>query len=257
MKARLSLALLAGLSVAGLAAISQGQETPRDTSTTRTPTQDPGTGTRTMQPVSEAQVLSAIAVIDSNEINAANLVLQGPVDTGNTGMNGETIGDDARDPTDDDPRDPSNDPANDDTGINETGSSTGTGTGQFEVRDEIEAYARMLLADHQGNLRKTMELAQELDIQVTTTGDLAQRLKQKGKQDLSRLSMLRGAEFEPAYVAAMVKGHQDALRVIDQLMQASSSTNQEIRDHVTSTRSTIAHHLAEARELQQEVSMRR
>ena len=113
---------------------------------------------------------------------------------------------------------------------------------------KVRAYADMLHADHSKNLAETRAVADSAGAAVTDTPDVdAQR--QKGKDELEQLGGLEGDAYAKAYLDAMVKGHNDALVLIDTRL-VPAATDEAIKQHLNTTRDAIAKHLEEAKQLQ-------
>lgn len=109
-------------------------------------------------------------------------------------------------------------------------------------------YARMLHEAHGMNLDKTMKLGQQLGMTPVITPSV-EKVQKKGAGDLAAIVMLDGPAFERAYLAAMIQGHTEAIAMIDgKLMKMTS--NDMLRQHLTSTRGHVAEHLEKARGLQ-------
>ncbi|HEY5971734.1 MAG TPA: DUF4142 domain-containing protein [Pseudoxanthomonas sp.] len=112
-----------------------------------------------------------------------------------------------------------------------------------QVSGPVLQYARMMEKDHGDNLAKTKALGT-----LASTPEV-QAMQEKAKSDLAELGMKSGKEYETAYVEAMVKGHTDALALIDGRLQSLASTG-PVKDHLIATRDRVAMHLEEARKLQ-------
>ncbi len=109
-------------------------------------------------------------------------------------------------------------------------------------------FAKMLHEAHGTNMTKTMELGQQMGSSPAITATV-EGMQKKGAGELAALVMLDGEEFERAYLTAMVKGHEEALSMIDgQLLKTVK--NGKLREHLTATRAHVAHHLEKAKELQ-------
>jgi len=117
-----------------------------------------------------------------------------------------------------------------------------------QLEAKVRAYADMLHADHSKNLAETRAVADSAGAAVTDTPDVdAQR--QKGKDELEQLGGLEGDAYAKAYLDAMVKGHNDALVLIDTRL-VPAATDEAIKQHLNTTRDAIAKHLEEAKQLQ-------
>ncbi|MGJ4728044.1 DUF4142 domain-containing protein [Luteimonas sp. SDU101] len=75
-------------------------------------------------------------------------------------------------------------------------------------------------------------------------------MKEKHEAERSRLAALKGEEFSREWVAAMVKGHEEALAKLDNEL-IPGATDPAVTAHLQSTRSAISRHLDTARSLQQ------
>lgn len=116
-----------------------------------------------------------------------------------------------------------------------------------DINKNVMDYADMLLTEHQNNMEKTNQLASNQNISATET-DRVTALKQKGQDLLTRLQGLNGANFESAYVQAMIKDHQDGLNLLDNQL-IPQADNESVKQHLTETRQHIAKHLERAQEL--------
>lgn len=119
--------------------------------------------------------------------------------------------------------------------------------GQLALRRNVEGpvreYAERMVAEHGRNNEQIQ--AWSLD----TAAPDAQVQAEKGRAELSRLEVLEGAEFARAYVEAMVTGHEDALRALDERL-IPAAQRPEVRQHLETTRGHVAAHLEAARQLQ-------
>ena len=112
-----------------------------------------------------------------------------------------------------------------------------------QVSAPVAAYARMMEKAHTDNLVATKGFGALADTPEV------QSMKEKAASDLAELGKQSGKAYENAYVDAMVKGHTDALALIDGRLLSLASTG-PVRDHLTKTRGHVAMHLEEARKLQ-------
>lgn len=110
------------------------------------------------------------------------------------------------------------------------------------VSGAVLDYANMMEKDHTANLAKSRTLG--------TVGDTPaiQALKTQGADELRTLGQGSGTDYSRAYMAAMVKGHQDALNLIDGEMMPAA-TSDAVKQHLTETRKAVETHLAQAKEI--------
>jgi putative membrane protein len=112
----------------------------------------------------------------------------------------------------------------------------------------VLAYAQLMKTDHTKNLTDTTRLGG-----AASTAPAVTELRNKGEADLNALAAAQdGAAYEKAYIDAMVRGHTEALALIDgTLLPAATADN--VRQHFTTTRAAVARHLERAKEIQGEL----
>lgn len=109
-----------------------------------------------------------------------------------------------------------------------------------KVSGKVLEYAQMMKKEHGENLVKTKSLGP-----LSDDAD-AQRLKAEGAAELKMLSSATGAAYSKAYMDAMVKGHADALAMIDTKLLPAAATA-AVKQHLSETRGHVAQHLETAR----------
>jgi putative membrane protein len=109
-------------------------------------------------------------------------------------------------------------------------------------------YARMLSSEHSENKAKCMRLTSDTGTRVTATAK-SQMLREKGAKTLATLKPKEGGEFEQAFLADMVKGHEEALALIDNELLPSAQSS-AVRAHLTATKSSVTRHRDMAKSLQ-------
>ncbi|MFK3647317.1 DUF4142 domain-containing protein [Lysobacter enzymogenes] len=103
-------------------------------------------------------------------------------------------------------------------------------------------FAQLMQTQHGDNLRKTRQLG------ALGSGAEVESLKNKGRQELAELGRLQGKDYEVAYARAMVKGHQDALALIDGRL-SDLARSAAVKSHLAQTRQHVAMHLQMAEDL--------
>lgn len=116
-----------------------------------------------------------------------------------------------------------------------------------QVRPEILQYAKMLHTEHGKNMTDTMKLAEKINIDPLET-EAVGMMKAKAAGELAQIVPLQGEEFGAAYIDAMVKGHTEALDVIDN--QMSKARNSDLKAHLSMTKQHVENHLQMAKTLQ-------
>ena len=115
------------------------------------------------------------------------------------------------------------------------------------VSPQVMEYAKMLHREHGTNQVATLKLGQQSGATPALT-PAVDGLLVKGAGELAELVPLDGDEFGAAYVSAMVKGHTEALAMIDQFLQTAADA--ALKQHLTETRRHVADHLEKAKALQ-------
>lgn len=115
------------------------------------------------------------------------------------------------------------------------------------VAGDVKAFAELMIQAHSDNRAKTEAL------QPGSPNEEGQALKTKGETELADLAKLEGDAYSKAYVDAMVKGHEEALALLDgKLIPAAVSDG--AKAHLTETRGHVADHLQRAKALQGQTS---
>ena len=120
------------------------------------------------------------------------------------------------------------------------------------VTGAVLEYADLLHEEHVQNLADTTEVATATgSTSPAGTTDTAPvvELRAKGQQELRTLDALAVEAYSKAYIDAMVKGHEEALALIDDKL-LPAATDDAVREHFTATRAHIAMHLDEGKRLQ-------
>jgi len=111
------------------------------------------------------------------------------------------------------------------------------------VTGDVLAFAKMMVSDHTANLAKTKSLGTLAD------NPEIQAMKKTGDDELRTLGQGSGNDYARAYIAAMVKGHQKALNLIDDEM-IPAATKEPVKTHLAETRKKVVAHLDMAKQLQ-------
>lgn len=135
--------------------------------------------------------------------------------------------------------------------------------------DQVRAYARQMVQAHGQNARQVEQIAQRAGVttgaagtagaartdtgaatgtQMGGTGVMA-ALHESHQRTMQRLRDLAGADFDSAYMAAMVSGHQQALDILQRVQ--NNIQNAQLETHFMETISTVRQHLDRARVVQQ------
>jgi putative membrane protein len=116
-----------------------------------------------------------------------------------------------------------------------------------KVDTPILNFAKMLHEDHMKDIQATQNLARHLGLDLKSSAS-ADQMHDKGSQMMSKLEDLKGDAFARAYVTEMVNGHREALQMLDDALKTVQ--RDEVRQHLTAVRATVAMHLRSAEALQ-------
>jgi putative membrane protein len=105
----------------------------------------------------------------------------------------------------------------------------------------IREFGQMLVEDHSSAMKKTAELAKELNV-IPPAQPTAEQTE---KHDA--LARLSGAEFDRQFAAEMVKGHQEEIAKYEKQAQSGDSEVSKLAEELLPT---LREHLMVARRLQ-------
>jgi putative membrane protein len=107
--------------------------------------------------------------------------------------------------------------------------------------EAVKSFGKRMVNDHCKAGEKLKATAQSENI------NLPSKLKPADQAAYHRLSRLSGSEFDRAYMQLMVKDHEED--VAEFKREASSGSNQALKDFAAQTLPTLQDHLKEAREV--------
>jgi putative membrane protein len=107
--------------------------------------------------------------------------------------------------------------------------------------DAVEDFAERMISEHGAMYEKWEELAQKIDMKTAVD------LEQAQEPSVERLRSLSGTAFDQAYMAEMIRLHEQDLAAFQRIGTSARST--EVRQLATSGMSTIREHLALARQV--------
>src|SRR5262245_29021841 len=106
------------------------------------------------------------------------------------------------------------------------------------MKDDVKKFGQMMIDDHGKALDELKSVAQSKNITLPTTVDA------EHKKLSDKLSKLSGAEFDRAYMQAMVDGHRKV--AADLRKESQSGTESELKSWATKTLPTVEAHLKQA-----------
>lgn len=116
----------------------------------------------------------------------------------------------------------------------------------------VKSFADAMLKDHSKNLENIEALAKKMHITPVSSNRI-NLLKRAGAEEIKALGSKQGKDFNVAYVDAMVKGHEKALKIIDEKLIPHTS-NQELINLLNATKKTVSQHLEMAKNLQSKIA---
>jgi putative membrane protein len=116
-----------------------------------------------------------------------------------------------------------------------------------KLSNNVAEFADLMIDQHSDNLKKTQEISEEEKIQPSKDS-ATMTMEKKLKAKLKSMEKMTDKEFEKAYVKLMVKGHADALKVLDNKYFKNIS-NEKLKDHFVDTKKHIVEHLEKAKKL--------
>jgi putative membrane protein len=115
--------------------------------------------------------------------------------------------------------------------------------------DEVKAFGRELMEDHQTADTKVVEFATKNDLTLTGTTAQPVALDAEAKQKLAKLRALKGAKFDREFAAAMTKGHKEALALLN--TAKDKVDNAGFDSLLTDIQASVERHLDHAMKLQE------
>ncbi|MFN8571222.1 MAG: DUF4142 domain-containing protein [Gemmatimonadaceae bacterium] len=113
---------------------------------------------------------------------------------------------------------------------------------------DVKAFGRTMVRDH-GMLNKSVtDLATKLSL-TAENSDASTRMEQDGKDGLSRLQTLSGAEFDRAYIDQEVAGHEKVLNELNETL-IPAAQNAELKTLLNQAKGAVSGHLERAKALQ-------
>jgi putative membrane protein len=111
--------------------------------------------------------------------------------------------------------------------------------------DDVRQYARKIISDHSKHQDELLERAKVRKLAVV------QGLEKDQQENMDRLSMLDGKEFDREYMKCMVEGHEKALRMYQ--TWSKKIEDRDLSSLVDRTLPTLKEHLEKARDVSSKV----
>ena len=109
---------------------------------------------------------------------------------------------------------------------------------QHAADPDVRAFGQRMVSDHGKANAELASIAKRQGLAVPSAMD------EKHKAELAKLTQLRGAEFDEAYMDMMVDGHESTIEAFDDQASAGST---EVDRFAAKTLPTLKEHLSQAR----------
>jgi putative membrane protein len=116
---------------------------------------------------------------------------------------------------------------------------------------QVRAFARMMVDDHGAALQRSRELFERRNI-IPAENETVRTLRSGSQRTVETLASYSGVAFDRAYIRSQVEQHQWLLNTIDRAL-IPSARSAEMRNLLDAQRTSVAHHLEQARRIQQEI----
>ncbi|KTD25636.1 MULTISPECIES: DUF4142 domain-containing protein [Legionella] len=116
----------------------------------------------------------------------------------------------------------------------------------------VRRYADWMYKEHSKNLQDTLALSKTIGV-MPQNGPVAMKLQKKGKQELVTLNHANGVKFDQMYINMMVKGHTEAVNLLNGLIKMTS--NPVVVRDLEATRHHVMAHLQKAQAIQKEMAL--
>jgi putative membrane protein len=112
----------------------------------------------------------------------------------------------------------------------------------------VRNFASFLYNQHSQDLGQVQGLSQRLNL-APVNGEVARMLHSEGRHGMAKLSHLNNGAFDRAYISAMVKGHAQALHLIDNKLMPLA-INPLVKGELQQLRGHVIVHLSKAQAIQ-------
>ncbi len=116
-----------------------------------------------------------------------------------------------------------------------------------QVGGAVLDYANMLHREHSNNLQAGQAL--RIGGGPEANSPEVEAMKSKGRAEVATLDAKSGADYQKAYVDAMVKGHAEVVQLLDTKL-IPAAKDEQVRNFLTNTRDHVAMHLERGEALQ-------
>ncbi len=116
---------------------------------------------------------------------------------------------------------------------------------------EVKAFARRMVAEHEGVNKAAVALATKLKL-TPQDNPTSQSLKAGGEKNVAQLKTLKGSAFDKAYIDQEITYHQQVIDALDKTL-IPNAKNADLKKLLESSRPAFVAHLEHAKQLQKTV----
>ncbi len=113
---------------------------------------------------------------------------------------------------------------------------------------EVKDFAKLMVTDHTAVNKQAIDLAKKLGV-TPKDNDVSKSLTNGANDNVKKLTSLKGAEFDKAYVDNEVTYHQAVLDALDKTL-IPSAKNEELKALMVKVRPAFVAHLDHAKGIQ-------
>jgi putative membrane protein len=113
---------------------------------------------------------------------------------------------------------------------------------------EVKAFGKQMVTDHSGVNKQATALVHKLKVKPEDN-PTSESLKSGGKDNLTKLKSLKGADFDKAYIDHEVAYHDQVIDAIDKTLLPNAK-NEELKALIEKVRPTIVAHRDHAKQIQ-------
>lgn len=115
-----------------------------------------------------------------------------------------------------------------------------------KVDNAVMDFADMMIKDHTENLEQVNDLSSKINVAADETASV-KKFEENNSKDLTKLSKLDDGKFQKEYIKAMIKGHEDADKMLTKFVKEAN--NPELHQYLVDTKKAVEQHLAAAKKL--------
>jgi putative membrane protein len=113
---------------------------------------------------------------------------------------------------------------------------------------DVKAFGKQMVTDHSGVNKQATALAHKLKVKPEDN-PTSESLKSGGKENLTKLKSLKGADFDKAYIDHEVAYHDQVIDAIDKTLLPNAK-NEELKALIEKARPAFVAHRDHAKQIQ-------